>query len=56
MSDYQDIIDLPHYHAPGRPYMPMSARAGQFMPFKSLADYHETIQTVESELTKEDAD
>ncbi|MBQ5812279.1 hypothetical protein IIW29_01745 [Candidatus Saccharibacteria bacterium] len=50
MNDYSDIIDLPHFHAPDRPYMPMSARAGQFMPFKSLADYHEVIDETEAEM------
>lgn len=43
MKDYDDIINLEHFHAPGRPYMPNSERAAQFMPFKSLKGYDEMI-------------
>lgn len=49
-DDYADIINLPHFHAPDRPYMPMSARAAQFMPFKSLNAYHETIDKTEADM------
>lgn len=43
MKNNQDIIDLPHFHAPGRGYMPNRERAAQFMPFKSLKGYDEMI-------------
>lgn len=43
MKNYKDIIDLPHFHAPGRPLMPNSERAAQFMPFKSLKGYDELV-------------
>lgn len=35
-TNYEDIIDLPHYHDPSRPFMAKSDRAAQFAPFKSL--------------------
>ena len=44
MKDYTDIIDLLHFHAPGRPYMSNSERAAQFMPFKSLKGYDELVE------------
>ena len=37
-SDYEDIIDLPHFHAPGRPFMSMDARAAQFAAYKALGE------------------
>ncbi len=37
---YDDIIDLPHYHDPSRPYMSHSDRAAEFAPFKSLTVDH----------------
>ena len=40
MSEYDEIIQLPHFHAPGKPCMSRRDRAGQFAPFKSLDDYH----------------
>ena len=49
-----DIINLPHFHAPGRPYMSMQSRAAQFMPFKSLNDYHEEISDKEKEILDDD--
>ena len=49
-SDYDDIINLPHYHDPSRPFMPASERAAQFMPFKSLNGYHEEISAAEREI------
>ena len=50
-SDYNDIINLPHYHDPSRPFMPASERAAQFMPFKSLNGYHEEISVAEKEIS-----
>ncbi|MBR2831232.1 hypothetical protein IKE83_02640 [Candidatus Saccharibacteria bacterium] len=37
-SDYEDIINLPHFHAPGRPFMSMEARAAQFAAYKALGE------------------
>lgn len=37
-SDYEDIIDLPHFHAPGRPFMSMESRAAQFAAYKALGE------------------
>ncbi len=41
--NYDDIINLPHFHAEGRPYMSKHDRAGQFMPFKSLKGLDEMV-------------
>ena len=40
---YDDILELEHYHEPGRPFMTSHDRAAQFMPFKSLRGYDELI-------------
>ena len=53
MSEYGDIINLPHYHAPGKPYMSGRDRAGQFAPFKSLNDYHTEIGEAEREAMRD---
>lgn len=45
MSKYSDIIDLPHFHDPARPYMSIHDRAAQFAPYKSLAGYEEMLAT-----------
>lgn len=50
MKDYTDIIDLPHFHAPGRPFMPNSERAAQFMPFKSLKGYDDLVDESAEEI------
>ena len=49
-GEYDDIIDLEHFHDSKRPYMSMHDRAGQFAPFKSLAAYHEEIDEAEREV------
>ncbi len=54
MSEYDDIINLPHYHDPEKPYMPMNERAGQFAPYKSLHGYHEEIGESEREIMRGD--
>ena len=59
MSEYKDIINMPHYHDPKRPYMSAHDRAGQFAPFKSLDGYHAEINEAEREAmrcTLEDID
>lgn len=43
MKNYEEIIDLPHFHAPEHGFMPNLERAAQFMPFKSLKGYEEMI-------------
>lgn len=45
MKNYADIINLPHYHDPQRPYMSRQDRAAQFAPFKALTGYEEGIET-----------
>lgn len=35
---YADIIDLPHFHDPARPFMSMHDRAAQFAPYKALGE------------------
>jgi len=53
MSEYDDIINLPHYHMPGKPYMSSRDRAGQFAPFKSLDGYHAEIGDAEREAMRD---
>lgn len=40
---YDDIINMPHFHAKGRPFMSNRDRAAQFMPFKSLKGYEDLV-------------
>ena len=42
-SDYNDIINLPHYVSAKRPQMPMMDRAAQFSPFAALTGYDDAI-------------
>ena len=51
--NYDDIIDLPHFHAENRPYMNMHDRAGQFMPFKSLKGFDEMVDEREFEMGRD---
>lgn len=44
MSNYDDIINLPHHVSKTRPQMSMMDRAAQFAPFKALTGYDETIK------------
>ena len=50
--NYDDIIDLPHYHADGRPYMSMRDRAAQFAPFKNLKGFDELVDEEEFDIEK----
>ena len=43
-SNFQDILHLPHFHAPNKPYLSSEKRTAQFMPFKSLDTYEDTIE------------
>ncbi len=50
---YDDIIDLPHFHAEGRPYMSAEQRAAQFMPFKNLKGFDELVDEEEFDIEKD---
>lgn len=54
MNKYNDIIDLPHFHDPTRPYMSIHDRATQFAPYKSLAGYEEMVTTTTDEFLATD--
>lgn len=54
MSKYNDIIELPHFHDPSRPYMSMRDRAAQFAPYKSLNGYDEMISAQADKILNED--
>ena len=54
MSKYSDIIDLPHFHDPARPYMSMHDRAAQFAPYTSLVGYEEMISTTAEDILATD--
>lgn len=43
MSNYDDIIDLPHHVSKRHPQMSMWNRAAQFAPFAALAGYEDAI-------------
>ena len=49
MSNYDDIIHLPHHVSKRHPQMSMWNRAAQFAPFAALTGYDDAIQ----ESTKE---
>ena len=44
ISDYDDIINLPHYEPKHHPRMSMWSRAAQFAPFAALTGYEDAIQ------------
>ena len=44
MSNYDDIINLPHHVSKRHPQMSMWNRAAQFAPFASLTGYEESIR------------
>lgn len=43
MSEYDDIINLPHPTSKSHPRMPMLSRAAQFAPFAALTGYGAAI-------------
>jgi hypothetical protein len=47
---YDDIINLPHYHNPDKPFMSMSDRSAQFASYKSLVGYERMIEEKADEL------
>ncbi len=44
MSNYDDIINLPHHVSKRHPQMSMWNRAAQFAPFVALTGYEDAIQ------------
>ena len=44
MSNYDDIIHLPHHVSKRHPQMSMWNRAAQFAPFAALTGYEDAIQ------------
>ena len=44
MSNYDDIIHLPHHISKCHPQMSMWNRAAQFAPFAALTGYEDAIQ------------
>lgn len=43
ISEYEDIMNLPHHVSTKRPQMPMLDRAAQFSPFAALTGYDDAI-------------
>ncbi|MBR2114098.1 MAG: hypothetical protein IJ929_05455 [Prevotella sp.] len=51
MSNYDDIINLPHHVSKRHPQMSMWNRAAQFAPFAALTGYEDAIKdTVQENL------
>ncbi len=50
MKSYDDIINLPHFHDPSRPYMTSHDRAAQFAAYKSLVGYEDMISETTDEI------
>ena len=48
-SDYDDIINLPHYEPKHHPRMSMWSRAAQFAPFAALTGYDDAIKDTAQE-------
>ena len=46
MSNYEDIIHLPHHVSKRHPQMSMWNRAAQFAPFAALTGYEDSIKEV----------
>ena len=44
MSNYDDIINLPHHVSKRHPQISMWNRAAQFAPFAALTGYEESIR------------
>ena len=49
MSDYSDIMDLPHHKSENYPQMSQEARAAQFAPFAALTGFDEVIRRTAQE-------
>ena len=46
MTDYEDIIHLPHHVSSRHAQMPVSDRAAQFAPFAALTGYGDVLREV----------
>lgn len=44
MGKYDGIIHLPHHVSSTRPHMPMTDRAAQFMPFRTLTGCEDAVR------------
>lgn len=44
MSDYDDIINLPHHQSKTHPNMSLHDRAAQFAPFAALTGYDDAVK------------
>ena len=44
MSDYKDIINLPHHQSIKRPHMSQYDRAAQFSPFAALTGHDAAVK------------
>ena len=44
ISQYQDIIGLPHHTSEKHPRMPMQDRAAQFSPFAALTGHGDAVR------------
>ena len=44
MSDYDDIINLPHHQSKNHPRMSLYDRAAQFAPFAALTGYDDAVK------------
>lgn len=53
MSKYDNIINLPHFHAPDHPYMNRNDRAAQFTPFNALKSLDDKEKIYDEEYTEE---
>ena len=52
MSNYDDIINMPHYVSKIRKPMSLQNRSAQFAPFSALTGYDEKIREVARETSK----
>ena len=52
MSNYDDIINMPHYVSKIRKPMSLENRSAQFAPFSALTGYDEKIREVARETSK----
>ncbi len=53
MSNYSDIINLPHHISKKHPRLSIEQRAAQFAPFSVLQGYEEKIQNTIKKAEKE---
>ncbi len=56
MTDYEDIINLPHYEPKYHPRMSMWNRAAQFAPFAALTGYDDAIKEAAKQTEEADSD